>query len=116
MFPSDALHALLRHSVAHHRRETIAFGRRLNALMERFFIAAGWRNFIKRRTERRPDSTTPAMALGLAQEPWTWKRLLGQRLFFMREKLPPAWRQLYVRIWKTPLLGRNTRHDLKLAF
>src|SRR5262249_36052936 len=30
MFPSDLLHALLRHSLAHHRRETIAFGRRLN--------------------------------------------------------------------------------------
>lgn len=28
------------------RRETIAFGRRLNAVMERLFLAAVWRNFV----------------------------------------------------------------------
>jgi hypothetical protein len=34
----DVLHALLRHSGAHHRRETIAFGQRSNAVMERGFL------------------------------------------------------------------------------
>jgi hypothetical protein len=116
MFPSDALHALLRHSVAHHRRETIAFGRRLNSLMERFFLAAAWRNFIKGRSERKPDPSTPAMALGLADKPWSWRRLLGQRLFAGRESPPQVWRQLYKRSWQTPLIGRNTSHALKLAY
>jgi hypothetical protein len=116
MFPSDALHALLRHSVAHHRRETIAFGRRLNALMERFFLAAVWRNFIKGRSERKPDRSTPAMALGLADKPWSWRQLLGQRLFAGRESPPPVWRQIYKRSWETPLVGRNTSHALKLAY
>jgi hypothetical protein len=116
MFPSDVFHALLRHSVAHHRRETIAFGRRLNALMERFFLAAAWRNFIKGRSERRPDPSTPAMALQLADKPWSWRRLFGQRLFTGRESHPQVWHQLYARNWQTPLVGRNTRHALKMAF
>ena len=35
MFAVDLLHKLFRHSQAHHRRETIAFGRRSNAIIER---------------------------------------------------------------------------------
>src|SRR5258707_937202 len=60
MFPVDQLHALLRHSRADHKRETIAFGRRLNAVMEPLFVAAGWKNFINGRSERRPDPAPAA--------------------------------------------------------
>ena len=116
MFPVDALHALLRHSAAHHRRETIAFGRRLNALMERLFLTAVWRNFVKRRSERKPDPTTPAMRLGLAAERWSWRRVLAIRLFPGRERLSPTWRGLYNRNWTTPILPTNTRHHLHQAY
>ena len=116
MFPSDVLHALLRHSMAHHRRETIAFGRRLNALMERFFVAAAWRNLVKGRSERKPDPSTPAMAVGLTDEPWQWERVLARRLFFHRETVPHPWDELYRRLWITPLLKSNTRHQLLHAF
>lgn len=115
MFAVDQLHALLRHSLANHKRETIAFGRRLNAIMERIFLAAVWRNFVKGRSERRPDRTTPAMRLGLAERPWSWRRLLGQRLFPQRSHLPPVWRELYRRNWITPVLPVNTRHRLRHA-
>jgi len=47
----------------------IAFGRRLNAVMEQMFLTAVWRNFVKKRTERLARSGTPAMHLGLAREP-----------------------------------------------
>jgi hypothetical protein len=116
MFPADALHTLLRHTAAHHRRETIAFGRRLNALMERLFLTAVWRNFVKGRSERRPDPDTPAMRLGLSREPWSWRRVLARRLFPGRESLPPAWRDLYRRDWLTPLLPVNARHRLRHAY
>ena len=65
MFPVDLLHGLMRHSLAAHRRETIAFGRRLNAIVERMFLAVIWRNFVKGVSERKGDSPTPAMRLGL---------------------------------------------------
>ena len=116
MFPVDLLHKILRHTLAHQRRETIAFGRRLNAVVERLFLAAVWRNFIKRRTERRPERCTPSMCLGLTDSPWDWKRLLSRRLFPHRLRLPRPWPSLYRRLWKTPVLPFNTTHNLARAF
>jgi transposase-like protein len=115
LFPVDLLHKILRHSLAHHRRETIAFGRRLNALMERLFLAAVWRNFVQRRSERRRHSGTPAMSVGLASEPWDWRRVLSRRLFPARTPTPATWASLYRRLWTTPLFT-NSRHQLIRAF
>ena len=116
MFPVDLLHKLLRHSLAHQRRETIAFGRRLNAVMEQMFLTAVWRNFVKKRSERISRSGTPAMRLGLTRERWPWTRVFSRRLFPARTATPPTWAQLYRRLWTSPLYPHNTRHDLKLAF
>jgi transposase-like protein len=116
LFPVDLLHALLRHSLAAHKRETIAFGRRLNAIVERLWLAAAWRNFVKGVSERRNDATTPAMRLGLTDRPWRWERLLGRRLFPQRESLDPVSLQIYRRDWITPELGPNTRHRKRLAY
>ena len=116
MFPVDLLHFLLRHSLAHHRRETIAFGRRLNALLGRLFLAAVWRNFVKKRSERKPVPVSPAMQLGLAQELWTWPRVLSRRLFPSRESLRRIERVLYDHAWPTTVLPRNLRHDLIQAY
>lgn len=91
MGPVDRLHQLLRHTCADHKRETIAFGRRLRSIVGRQFLTAVWRNFLKGRSERRPDRTTPAMRLGLAEAPWTWSRALAERLFPGRENPPRAW-------------------------
>jgi transposase-like protein len=114
MFPVDTLHGLLRHSECHHRRETIAFGRRTNAILERLYLASAWRNFVKGVSERKPERTTPAMKLKLATEPWSWSRVLARRLFPGRVKLPKSWLEIYRRAWITPG-GPNTRHELALA-
>lgn len=116
MFPVDLWHMLIRHTCAHHRRETIAFGRRLNALMERMYLTVIWRNFLKGRSERKPDPTTPAMRLGLAREPWTWPRVLSRRLFPAREPLTEIETTLYRREWITPVLPSNQRHTLRHAY
>ena len=117
MFPVDLLHGLLRHTCAHHRRETIAFGRRLNALMERLFLTAAWRNFVKLRSERKPrPAITPAMRRGLADAPWSWDRVLAQRLFPTRTRLSATWQEIYDRLWITPAVGRNRRHSLLRAY
>ena len=116
MFPSDRLHALLRHTAKHHTRETIAFPRRLNAALERGFVHAIWRDLVKGRAERNPDRRTPAMLHGLTDEPWSWSRVLGRRLFPAHHPLPASWAKLYRRDWVTSELGRNTRHTLIQAF
>jgi transposase-like protein len=116
MFPSDRFHALLCHTAKHHTRETIAFPRRLNAALERCFVHVIWKDLVKGRSERKPDRRTPAMLLGLTEEPWTWSRVLGRRLFPSQVPLPETWFKLYKRDWLTPELGRNARHRLNHAF
>ena len=116
LFSVDLLHKIVRHSMAHNRRETIAFGRRLNALMERFFVLAVWRNFVKRRSERQRWSATPAMGAGLADEAWPWSRVFSRRLFPARTPTPATWACLYRRLWTTPLFKVNSRHQLIRAF
>lgn len=116
MFAVDVLHMLWRHSSAHHRRETIAFARRTNAVLERGFLFIVWRNFVKGRSERKPDPTTPAMMLGLTDRPWNWQQVLSRRLFPSLTKLPRGWMRVYRRQWVTPALGQNAEHKLTWAF
>lgn len=116
LFPVDALHQLLRHSGAHYRRETLAFGRRLNAIAERLFLTMVWRNFVKPLSENQPQRGTPAMQLRLTHQPWDWQRVLARRLFPGRETLPPLWQTLYRRDWPSPSLPRNSTHRLKHAY
>ena len=87
MFPVDLLHKLLRHSQSHHRRETIAFGRKTANVMGRTALFALWRNFIKRVSERRPAPITPAMRVGLTSKPWTWRDVMAKRIFRERVRL-----------------------------
>ena len=99
MFPVDQLHQLLRHSCSDHKRETIAFGRRLESILGRAHLIAVWKNFIKARSERRPDPSTPAMKVGLATQPWIWERILSRRLFSTREAVPEIALKLYEKRW-----------------
>ena len=116
MFPADLFHGLLRHSLAAHRRETIAFGRRLNGIVERLCSAVVWRNLVKGISERRGDPTTPAMLIGLTDHPWKWGEVLSRRLFPDREKLTGSWLDLYRRDWITPELPSNARHRNIFAY
>jgi hypothetical protein len=84
--------------------------------MERFFVLAGWRNFVQRRSERRRWSVTPAMDAGLTAEPWPWTRVFSHRLFPARTPAPVTWAYLYRRLWPTPLFPINSRHRLRRAF
>jgi hypothetical protein len=64
MFPVDALRQLLLPTLAHCGRETIAFGRQVNAVMERRYLTAVWRNFMEGVSENRLSRGTPAMQVG----------------------------------------------------
>ncbi len=84
MFPVDLLHKLLRHSQAHHRRETIAFGRKTSNVLGRAAVLGVWRNLIKKVTERRPTTLSPAIRAGLTDRLWSWRDVLAERLFERR--------------------------------
>jgi len=110
MFPVDSLHQLIRHTCADHKRETIAFGRRLESIVGRSFLMAVWKNLIKGRSERKPDRRTPAMLLGLCDKRWKWEEALRQRLFLSRESVPASWQKLYGRAWTKDAPRHNARH------
>jgi hypothetical protein len=110
MFPVDQLHQLLRHSCADHKRETIAFGRRLESILGRAHVMGVWKNFIKIRSERKPDRSTPATHLGLADERWRFERVLAHRLFFTREAVPESALRVYQKLWTPGLPQFNRRH------
>ena len=110
MFPVDQLHQLLRHTCSDHKRETIAFGRRLESIMGRAHLIAVWKNFIKARSERRPDRTTPAMKISLADSRWRWERLLSRRLFPERENLPEVTSLIYRKQWTKSLPELVRKH------
>ena len=103
LHPADELHALIRHTCSDHKRETIAFGRRLESIMGRAHLIAVWKNFIKGRSERKPDRTTPAMKLGLTDTRWQWDRLLSRRLFAHREKISVVAGLIYRKRWTRSL-------------
>jgi hypothetical protein len=110
MYPVDALHQLIRHSHGEHKRETIAFGRRLESKMGRAYLTAVWKNFIKRRSERKPDHTTPAMKLGLADSRWRWERLFVRRLFPQRIRPTDSQMKLYGKRWTPNLPALHRKH------
>ena len=99
MFPVDQLHQLLRHTCSDHKRETISFGRRLESILGRAHLMAVWKNFVKARSERKPNRTTPAMTLGLAGGRWHWEQVLSRRLFPLRSSASKAALKVYRKRW-----------------
>ena len=116
MFAVDLEHKIKRHTLAHQRRESIAFGRRANAVLEREFLFIVWRNFVKKVSERRSEAVTPAMRLRLIPRPLRWSELFSERLFPGRLRLPEGWMKIYRRGWITPAVGRNLPHACVHAF
>jgi len=110
MFPADQLHQLIRHTCSDHKRETIAFGRRLESILGRAHLVQVWKNFIKSRSERKPDLTTPAMRLRLTDTRWRWERVLTRRLFPSRcETAAPALK-IYWKRWTPHRPELNRKH------
>jgi hypothetical protein len=69
-----------------------------------------WKNFIKRRTERKPDKSTPATRLGLTDSLWRWERVFTRRLFVAREAPPIAVEAIYRKRWSLRLPELTRKH------
>jgi transposase-like protein len=115
LFEINALDMFIRHSSANHRRETIAFAKRRQGALERLAVFVVWKNWVKRRWEKRCRQT-PAMLKGLAAKILRFEEILTRRLFPGHVTLPPSWENYYWRRVQTPVLGVNRRHELKYAY
>ena len=116
LFEINSLDMNIRHALANHRRETIAFSKRRQGSADRLAIFLVWKNYVKRRWEKRCRKT-PAMLRGITARPLTVGDILAERLFpGIAGRLPPRWAAYYWRRVETPVLGRNRRHELTYAF
>lgn len=111
----NLLDLLIRHSTGAHTRETIAWPKRRQASIEKLAIFQVWRNYMKRRWEKR-GRHTPAMILGLTNHPWSVSDLLNERLFFEKVELSACWQRYYRREVITAALPVNRTHHLRYAF
>jgi len=114
LFPVNRLDLLLRHNSANHKRETIAFSKRHQSVVERAAWLILWQNFSKPFSERHGGGT-PAMRLGLTARPIPVRELLARRLFPSRVELPREWACYYRGELRTRRLATERRHRLKLA-
>ena len=115
LFPVNRLDLLLRHNSACHKRETIAFAKRHQAVVERGVLLCLWLNFVKAFSENHGGGT-PAMRLGLRECPLTLAGILKGRLFPERVRLPAEWERYYGRLIPTAAIAHARIHALKLSF
>jgi hypothetical protein len=114
LFPVNLLDLLLRHNSANHNRETIAFSKRHQSVVERAALLILWRNFTKEFSENHGGGT-PAMRIGLRSTPLSVEALLKERMFHERVKLPEPYRWYYWRRVPTAEIRNCRLHQLKLA-
>jgi transposase-like protein len=115
LFPVNLMDLQLRHNSSNHKRETIAFSKRHQAVADRAAVLVTWCNFGKAVSENH-DPQTPAMKLGLAHTPLSLAAILAKRRFPSRTELPSPWDEQYRGNIDTPGIASPRRHTLKLAF
>jgi len=111
----NLLDMLIRHSSSNHKRETIAWSKRRQSSAERLVIFLVWRNYLKRRWEKK-ERRTPGMLAGVVDRVLVWRDVFGERLFRSQVWLPPRWRLYYDRLVRTVALEVNRRHELRYAY
>jgi len=102
MSPANALHRWFRHVGADHRRESISFCRRGDAALERLSAIVLAKNLIQGVSEKKNDTRTPAMLLGLTDRPWLWPEVLGRRRWPGRIRVRDTTREMLRRSMRDP--------------
>jgi transposase-like protein len=106
LFAINAHHMFMRHSGANHKRETVAFSKRIQAVIHRHAIFQVWRNLVKAASERQPTKT-PAQRLGITDAPWSVGRILEKRLFPHQIEYPVR----VVRSYRGEYVSRFVRNE-----
>ena len=114
LFPVNRLDLLMRHNSANHKRETIAFSKRHQSVVERAAWLIAWLNLVKPFSERHGGGT-PAMRLGTAERRYTVTELLKLRLFPRHLNLPEEVRLYHDGGVRTPRIRNERKFSSKLT-
>ena len=115
LFPVNRVDLWTRHNGGNHKRETIAYSKRRQAVMERFAILTVWLNYMKSFSEKKRDAS-PGERLGITDHKLDVRELLSRRLFPSQIKLPAVWQGYYDRAVETVCIPHGKRHDLNYAY
>lgn len=115
LFSVNLTDLLLRHCGANHKRETIAFSKRRQCIVDRASIFTTWRNLVKSRSENAKDDP-PGVSMGLVPFRPTVSQILARRLFATHVELPAPLEIYYQRRVMTRYLLRQRVHALKYAY
>jgi len=115
LYAVNTLHALMRHSGAHLKRETIAFAKRIQAIVYRFAIFQHWQNHVKPGTTRKPGESR-AQRMGLLCRRQRLKEVLVDRIFPTRMALRKRVSDYYWSGVRSRFLENERGHGLKYAF
>jgi len=115
LFAVNAHHGFLRHSASNHKRETIAFSKKIASAIWRHAIFQSWVNEAKWASERNP-TTTPAMRLRVHGRRFGVPDLLGRRLFPGRMRLRERLLAYYSGTVRSRFLANERVHELRDAF
>jgi len=114
LYPVNNADLQLRHNSANHKRETIAFSKRNQSVIERAALLVVWRNYAKEYSENRGGGS-PAMRAGIASRRIGLGELLKCRLFPTRVRVPEPWRDYYWRKVPTRRIRNPREHRLLRA-
>ena len=107
---------LLRHGGANHKRETIAFSKRVQNALLRLAVFQVDRNYVRgRRVRDGSRSPSPAMLRGLTTRRLEVAEVLGERLFPSRVKLPEDLQEMYEERVATRQIENPRHHELRYA-
>jgi transposase-like protein len=115
LFAVNRVDLWTRHNGANHKRETIAYSKRRQAVMERFALLAFWLNYMKPFSEKKRDAS-PGKKMGRIDKKLGLKELLSRRLFPSQIKLPRVWQGYYDRTVETMCIPNGRRHELNYAY
>ena len=115
LFPVNRVDLWTRHNGANHKRETLAYSKRRQAVMERFAILTVWLNYMKSFSEKKRDRS-PGERVGVIGAKLDVPQLFQRRLFPCQIRLPAVWQTYYDRWVETVCIPNGTRHDLKYAY
>jgi transposase-like protein len=113
--PVNTLHALMRHSGANHKRETIAWSKRRQSMIWRDCLVRVWRNYVKHISEQKKNES-PAMRLGIVKRRLRWRDVLIRRLFVTQQFLAKPLDDYFWGRVPTRQIENCRVHGLRYAF
>ena len=115
LFPVNRLDLLARHCSANHKRETVAYSKTRQGMIERFSLFVLWHNVLKSFSEKSRDAP-PGARLGVSRARTRMEELLEKRRFPSLTGLRGVWSGYYDRDVPTRRIPKLRRHICRYAY